>query len=171
MRPGKLRHGKSGFYCMCVISATRERLPNEIIPDSAENSYTYQDNEKTYAAAHAIDLAWNTRSATSAGSDGKIWLKVNLGKLISIHQVIRYRTDVNPYNAWTCTSSGCSYCEGSSCSKYLLTTSSEGTSSDDLPLIADCKYGDTVKLERLKSGWFDVHEIAIIGKQGEIRYF
>ena len=154
---------------MCVISATRERLPDEIIPDSAENSYTYQDNERTYAAAHAIDLAWNTRSATSAGSDGKIWLKVNLAKLNCIHQVILYNVKGDPFLTSTCTSSNCSPCKGSYCKSLLLTTSSEKTLSDDLPLIADCKYGDTVKVEKLNGGGFSVPEIAITGKQGEIR--
>ena len=47
--------------------------------------------------------------------------------------------------------------------------SSERTSSDGLPTVADCKYGDTVKIERTDSGSnFVVRELAVMGKQGEI---
>ena len=158
---------------MCVISATRDRLPDEIIPDSAENSHTVDDNEEKYAAAHAIDLDLGTRSKTTTGSDGKRWLKVNLAKLYCIHQVIWYYTDGSPFLTWTCSSTDCSTCEGSSywCNRYLLTISSERTSSDDLPLIASCKYGDTVKIDARNFGWFEVHELSITSKQGEIRYW
>ena len=158
------------YVVICVISATRERLPDEIIPVSVENSHTFKDNEEKYAAAHAIDLDHGTTSITSAGSDGKAWLKVNLAKSYCIHQVIWYISGSNPYHTWTCSSSDCSTCEGSYCSYYLVTTSSERESSDDLPLIADCKYGDTVKLESRNGGNFWVYEIAITGKQGDIRY-
>ena len=155
---------------ICVISATRERLPDEIIPDSVEHSHTFQDNEENNAAAHTIDLNLSTLSGTSSGSDGKTWLKLKLTELYCIQQVILYRSDGSPSLTWTCSNTDCSTCEGTYCSYYLLTTSSERTSSDDLPLIASCIYGDTVTLERLKSGWIRVSEIAITGKQGEIRY-
>ena len=156
---------------MCVISATRERLPDEIIPDSVEHSHTYQDNEEKYAAAQAIDQDLGTSSITTAGSDGKIWLKVNLAKLYCIHQVIWYHPDGSPFLTWTCSSSDCSTCEDhSSCSNFFLTAKSERTSSDGLPLIADCKYGDTVKLKIRDGSSFGVPEITITGKQGEIRY-
>ena len=155
---------------ICVISATRERLANEIIPESAENSHTFGDNEEIYAAAHAIDLDLSTSSTTSADSDGKIWLKVKLAKLYCIHQVIWYISGSSPYHTWTCSSTDCSVCEGSSCSFYLLTTSSERTSSDGLLLNPSCKYGDTVMLEYRFGTFFGVNEIAITVKQGEIRF-
>ena len=155
---------------MCVISAKRERRPDEIIPVSVEHSQTLKNNEEKFAAAHAIDLDLETRSSTSAGSDGKIWFKVNLAKLNCIHQAILYNDKGDPFLTSTCTSSNCSPCEGSYCKSLLITTSSEKTLSDDLPLIADCKYGDTVKVEKLNGGGIGVPEIAITGKQGEIRY-
>ena len=157
---------------MCVISAPRERLPDEITPMSVEHSHTSRENEKLYAVAHAIDLDLGTISLSSAGSDGKSWLKVNLAELNCIHQVIRFNIDGIPFPTWTCSSTDCSACEGNSksCSGFLVTTSSERTSSDDLPLIPDCKYGDTVKLEEVRGHKFTVREIAITGKQGEIRH-
>ena len=157
---------------MCVISAPRERLPDEITPVSVEHSHTSRENEKLYAVAHAIDLDLGTYSLSSAGSDGKSWLKVNLAELNCIHQVIRLNIDGIPFPTWTCSSTNCSTCEGNSkgCSVYFVTTSRERTSSDDLPLIADCKYGDTVKLKSRYGGNFWIYEIAITGKQGEITY-
>ena len=155
---------------MCLISATRQRLSDEITPVSVEHSGTKDDDEECCAAAHATDLELRTRSFTIPGSDGNAWLKVNLAKLNCIHQVIRYYKG-NPYYTWTCTSTDCSSCKGNYCSDYLLTVSAERTSSDDLPIIPDCRYGDTVKLELVSGGIFSVYEIAITGKQGEIRYW
>ena len=157
---------------MCVISVTRERLSDEIIPVSAEHSRTRDYNEEKYAAARAIDLDLDTWSSTYPGSEGKSWIKVNLAKLNCIHQVTWYGP--NPVYTWTCTSTDCSSCSkglGASCTIYLLTTSAERTSSDDLPIIEECRYGDTVKLEKVSGSSFSVREIAITGKQGEIRYW
>ena len=154
---------------MCLISATRQRLSDEITPVSVEHSGTKDDDEECCAAAHATDLELRTRSFTIPGSDGNAWLKVNLAKLNCIHQVIWYSSGSSHFLNWTCSSSDCSKCESSYCGRFLLTTSSDRTSSDDLPLIADCKYGDTVKIERLDGDRFNVYEIAITVKQGEIR--
>ena len=156
---------------MSVISARRGRLSDEIIPVSVEHSGTYQDNEEAHAAAHAIDQVLETYSANSKDSDGKSWLKVNLAKLHCIRQVKEYTSKGKPWRTWICTSSDCSTCRGGKCGWYRLTTSAERTSSDDLPLIEDCKYGDTVKIERLDGSSFRMYEIPIIGKQGEIRYW
>ena len=155
---------------MCVISVRRGRIANEIIPVSVEHSKTKDDDEEKYTVEHAIDLNLGSRSSTTIGSDGKIWLKVTLGKTSCIQQVIKYMSDGTHYRTWTCTSSDCSTCEGPKCSDYLLTTSVERTSSDSLPFVADCKNGDTVKLQKNTGSYFEVYEIAITGKQGEIRY-
>ena len=157
---------------MCVISATRERLTDEIIPVSAESSHTLHDNEEQFAAAHAIDLDLDSIFGASQGADGKTWLKLNLAKLNCIQQVIWYKENpVSPFHTWTCTSSDCSSCVGKHCRFFLLTVSSDRTSSDNPPLIDDCKYGDTVKLERLDATNFALLEIAITGMIGEIRYW
>ena len=154
---------------ICVISGRRERLVDEIIPASVAHSQTFNNDEEKYAAAHAIDLDLDTVSATMAGSDGRMWLKVKLGKLICIEQVIWYRSDGSPRQIHTCSSTDCTDCTHSSCDSFSLTVSIEGTSTDDLPpTIPDCKYGDTVKLEKISGSSFVVYEIAITGKQGEI---
>ena len=110
----------------------------------------------------------STYSNTKHGSDGKSWLKVNLAKLNCIHQVIWYGSTGDPIFTYTCTSSNCS--TGNGGNVYSLTTSAERTSSY-LPLIADCKYVDTVKLQEDIGFGIGVYEVAIIGKQGEIRYW
>ena len=48
-----------------------------------------------------------------------------------------------------------------------MTVSSERGTSENLPPVSDCKYGDTVKLLFKKKSHFTVFEIAIIGKQGD----
>ena len=157
---------------MCVISATkvRERLADEIISVSAENSQTEDGNEEKYAAAHAIDLDLGTSSRTVAGSDGRIWLKVKLGKLSCIEQAIWFHETGGPGMIFTCSSTDCDTCTISSfCDRYSLTVSIEGTSTDNLPpTIPDCKFGDTVKLAKISGTNIYVREIAITGKQGEI---
>ena len=148
----------------------RERLPGEITPVSAEQSHTHNDNEEHYAASHAIDLDLDTESFTATGSDSTVWLKVKLDNRNCIHQVIWYNQDGNLYRDWTCSSTDCSTCRGKYCSIFALTVSSERTSSDGQPTVSDCKYGDTVKIERTDWGArFWVYELAVHGKQGEIR--
>ena len=81
-----------------TITATRTREAGEITPVSAEQSATVDNDEANYRAGNAIDLDLNTRSRTAAGSDGTVWLKVNLDKVHCVKQVIWYRNDGTPYN-------------------------------------------------------------------------
>ena len=148
----------------------RERLPMEIIPVSAEQSRTNEDNEDEYAASHAIDLDLDTRSRTRPDTDGAIWLKVKLANVNCIYQVLRYNENGNLYRNWTCSSTDCSTCEGSNCDLFALTVSIERGSSDGLPTMSDCKYGDTVTIQRTDNKTFSVYEVAVTGKQlGKIK--
>ena len=154
---------KLGNY---LISATRERVADEIIPVSVEHSATKYDNEASNGAGNAIDLDLGTRSYTVPRSEGNAWLRVTLDKVYCVQQVIRhYGTQ---FNTLTCTDSDCSKCEGDWCNKLILTVSTEGAISDLAP-VSDCKYGDTVKLERIDRSSFKVYEIVIIGKPGNRR--
>ena len=154
------------------ISATRERVPGpgEVIPDSAEQSKTRDDNEEKYGAGRAIDLDLSTFSSTKRGSDGTSWLKVKLAKTHCIKQVIWYAGNGARYLTWTCSNTDCTTCEGSSsdCRYYTLTVSSQKTLADDLPLHSDCRYGDTVILRRPDGTGFTVRELGITAKQGEM---
>ena len=123
-----------------------------------------------HVAAQAIDLEMGPYSWTAKNQNDEVWLKVKLGEINCIQLVIWYGYYGNHERNWTCTSSDCSTCEGEFCSNYLLTVSSERKSSDDLPPIADCKYGDTVKLEKYTLTGFSVREIAVTGKQGKTEY-
>ena len=69
---------------------------------------------------------------------------------------------------WECTKDDCSNCEGLRCDKYTLTVSTEGEVSDLSP-VSDCRYGDTVILERGARIDFDVYELRFVGKQGKLK--
>ena len=133
-----------------------------------EQSATLDNDEAKYGAGRAIDLKLGTRSWTVPASDGTTWLKLTLDKVYCIEQVIRYRNDGTSHLTWTCTDTDCSNCEGDKCDEFTQTVSTEGTVSDLSP-VSDCKYGDTVKLERVGGGdRFSVFEIAIVGQSGNL---
>ena len=136
-----------------------------------EHSATINNDEAKYGAGRAIDLDLSTHSWAVPGSDGTTWLKLTLGKVFCVQQVIYWYTDNDtPVLIWTCTDTDCSNCVGSWCSSFTLTVSTEGAVSDLSP-VSDCKYGDTIKLERVSGDSnFGVPEIAIVGKSGKLRF-
>ena len=69
----------------------------------------------------------------------------------------------NDHHTWTCTKDDCSKCVGKWCKYYTLTVSTEGAVSDLSP-VSDCKYGNTVKVERIVVSWLCVWEMKVIGK-------
>ena len=145
------------------LPATRERLPGEIIPESATQSCTYNGNEDQYAAEHAIDLDLNTRSRTCLGSDGTVWLQLKLDQVYCVEQVQEYDEYGSARHTWTCSNTDCSKCEGENCSYYSLTVSTEET---ELYPILNCKYGDAVELNR--ANLLQVYEISMTGDKGDI---
>ena len=155
---------------LMVIPDLRERLPGEITLVSAEQSHTNDDNEEKFAAAHAIDMDWETMSHTIFGSDGTTWFKAKLDKLHCIEQVIWYYEKSNPDHSWTCTSDYCSTCTGVACSFLTLTVSSEAGSTDGLTPRPACRYGDTVIIKRLDKSWLKIAELVIVGKKGKIAW-
>ena len=135
-----------------------------------EHSRTYDNDEENFAAAHAIDLNLDTLSLTSAGSNGKSWLKIKLSQVHCVQQVIWYSSNGNPFLTWTCSQTDCACSEqcdyfGCFCKWHTLTVSSEKTAPNKPT--PGCKYGDTVTVERNSGRWFDVYEIAITGQQGK----
>ena len=151
---------------MCVFSATRERDTNEIIPASARQSRTVDGND----ADKAIDLDFSTRSFTRPARDGTgSWLEITLPVLSCIERVVWYWSDGDPGITFTCTGTDCSRCKGY-CRRYTLTVSTV-ISTDSIPQPTDCRLGDTVRLEGTDGISFLVDELAVIGEQGEIRYW
>ena len=103
-------------------------------------------------------------------SGGSTWLKVTLDKVYCVERYIWYESSGIPSLSWTCTEDDCSNCVGGWCSSYTLTVSTEGAVSDLSP-VSDCKYGDTVMLERTDGGTqMIVFEVAIVGKSGNLRF-
>ena len=137
---------------MRVTTDKRDRLVDEIVPISAPN---------------AVDLDLETWSSAQTDDDGA-WLKLTLSRVSCVQHVVWYDLDGSSYLSWTCANADCSDCQGGDCSIFLLTVFSEGAAVDHLPLVPDCKYGDTVKLAT--SNWpngFNVREMAIREKQGD----
>mgnify|MGYP000073408670 CR=1 FL=1 len=143
--------------------APRERLAGEIVPVSAEHSGTYEDDETSYGAANTIDLNFITHSYTTLGSDNTSWLKVTLDQVYCLKQAVSLYRSGAPDLTWTCSDTDCTCSSQNYCSYYTLTVYTEEDSSDNLPSMSDCKYGDRIKLQRKDTGFFGVWEIAIIG--------
>ena len=130
----------------------------------------YKENE----AAGAIDLDWETKSHTRKfGGQSTSWLKVKLGQMHCVQEVLRYMKEKKLQMTWTCLSNGCT-CEGhKDCSIFILTVYKEVAAPDNVPSVPGCKYGDTVKLERIPNDakdYFSVYELAIVARQGEMIY-
>ena len=143
----------------------RERVIGEIIPASAEQSKTKENDEMNNGARRAIDLHLFTPSYALSGSDGTVWLKISLDKTYCVQEVIWYWSTGDPYLKWACTENDCGNCEGDYCNDHTLTVSTEGAVSDPSAL-SGCKYGDTVKLKRKGGNELSLPELAVVGKQG-----
>ena len=160
----RLRHIETADF-----SAQRDRLAGEITPISAAQSNTLNNNEKLWGAQQAIDQNPRTKSMPAVNSKNEAWLEVSLDKVYCVETVIRYNQLSKPVATWTCTELGCDSCDGDFCGKgfdFTLTVYTTGSKLlKDAPLTG-CKYGDRVKLMKLKES-FNVHELVIVGKQGE----
>ena len=154
---------------MKKISATRQRVINEIVPVSAKQSSTVADVDidVTYGAERAIDLNMLTYSQTRDESSlgRKTWLKINLGSVHCVEKVMVYDINGDVTRSWTCTDSDCT-CEGEKCDDFTLTVSTEGKTPDLSPFFDCSVYGNTVKYEKNDGGQTGVYEIAIIRKPG-----
>ena len=144
----------------------RERVSGEIIPASAEQSATLNDDEVKNGAELAIDLDLETSNGANIASDTHSpWLKLTLEKVHCVQQVIMFDSYGNSLITWTCSESDCGDCTDVN-SNLLLTVSIEGA-APYLSSISDCRFGDTVKVE--SNNAFGVNEIAIIEKKGKLR--
>ena len=148
------------------FTATRNRVTGEIIPASVENSNSGNHDDANYGAARAIDMNLSTYSHTVIGLDNRFWLKVRLGQVHCVKEVIQYQNTGIPYRTWSCTENDCSSCEGNKCDELTATVSTEGAVSDLSP-VSECKYGDMVMFESTNGLGFYTYEVAVIGHQGE----
>ena len=71
-----------------IISERKEQIA-EITPTSVTQGRTYQDDEETFAAAHAIDKDLSTLAVTQT-ENGAGWLKLEFDKTYFIHKVVIY---------------------------------------------------------------------------------
>ena len=146
--------------CYVVISGIRDKVPGEITPVSAEQSATKNNDDVKHGSGRAIDMNYKTKSTAVPGSDGKAWLKITLDQVHCVQRVLRYDNSDDPWQTWTCSQSSC-VCVGRYCSYFTLTVSTEKATSD-LPIFSDCKYGETVKYEKVTGGDVGAQEMVII---------
>ena len=130
----------------------------EIDPISAENSGGDDPSP-------AIDRNYNTKADTQPGSDGRSWLKIGLGKVYCVHRVVWYRWSNELHLGWTCSQTGCPCTDGDFCDRFDLTVSSVGTMPRGLLNGSNCKYGDTVMLEKINAGEIGIYEMTFTGYQ------
>ena len=166
------------FHSTCIHknktiagTRTRERVAGEIIPVSAEQSATINNDEAKHGAGRGIDMIFNTYARTKAGSDGTHWFKLKLDKQYCIQIVTWYNAYGTPIEKWTCDESDCGECEnGNNICYYKLKVKTEAVAASDPAPPSDCRYGDTVRLRRKNtSDRVTVYEIVIVGKQGTVK--
>ena len=125
---------------------------------SAEQSKTTQDGSK------ALDLQFETYSKARRNPDGELWLKVSLNQVYCVEKVIRYKRSRGVLTEFTCSQTGCvcrargeqELCEGVTLSVYV---DQEGTGRESSG--PNCRYGNTVKLEKDRDSTLTVYEISI----------
>ena len=130
-------------------------------------------------ANDAIDLNLNTQVVSGKASDGGIWIEVTLDQIYCVDHVIEYnRNEETVQFRWDCSKDDCSDCKfknpstsSAACKEMLLKVTTTDTPLG-LPLQADCKNGDKVKIQRVNgdSDTVTVAEVAIFGKKGNSEF-
>ena len=156
---------------MNYSSVLRQRYANEIVPNRAEQSHTLDDNESLNGAGNAIDMNLETGSyaftkAPDASNTTPLWLKIILDQVHCVHQVIWDRRHGPKYHVWTCNSGDCNTCSGQYCyTRFNVDVLTEEGGGAQQSGVSDCKYGDTVKMDFIRSYSTGVDEMAIIERQ------
>ena len=162
----EIRRKYAEAECTENISDLRQRGENEITPIRAEHSRTRNNDEINNGAKLAIDANLDTASYTMANDEGKYWIKLTLEQAYCVDKVVWFYGNGAPLETWTCTEKDCSECKSNGCIDFPLTVSIEGAGSD-LSSVLNCRYGDTVKLERKDGKSLHILEIAIFEKEGK----
>ena len=160
------------------ISGTRNRYPGEIIPIGATQSATKDNDEESYGAERAIDLDYGTLSGAVPENRKSSWLKISLGQVYCVQQVVRRKDEDEISQIWDCSNKDCSCVAGTKkedCENLYITVSTEGVSRD-LPPISGCSHGNTVTYGRKSTYSYGIgaRELLIIGTasgKGKIIHF
>ena len=116
---------------------------------------------------NVIDLDFTTFSKTAAGTDGKTWFRFKLDRTQCVKKVWSFQHNGEYRRYWTCASTGCTACEGDRCNIFALAVYIESAGGEeDFPTLPDCRYGDTVQVERTSDDGNKLteYELAIIVK-------
>ena len=92
----------AGCYDSISGSLMRDRFPGEIIPVTATQPHTKENDEVNNGAGLAIDLDYKTRNmAESTNPQHEHWLKISLDQTYCVQQVIRYESRGQVWQNWT----------------------------------------------------------------------
>ncbi|XP_063688845.1 uncharacterized protein LOC134821947 [Bolinopsis microptera] len=90
--------GHIAVFEVAIISTVLKLKLAEVTPTTVTHGKTYLNNEKSYAAAYAVDKDLSTVAATET-DNGAGWLKLEFDRTYFIHKVlIYYRFYTNWYN-------------------------------------------------------------------------
>ena len=152
---------RSSTYQSCNVSG-RKRQAGEIIPAGAELSAASGDS----TADKAIDLDLLTCSLSVSTSDSTPWIKVKLGNVHCVREVVEWNSDGTVQYTWNWRGNGFS-CDGDNCPAYHdLLVETEGKNSTFL-IMPNCKFGDYVKMQLIddfKHIAIAVYEIAVFAE-------
>ena len=142
-------------------------MSDEVIPDSVTHS---KNSPQDLPPNLAIDLDLETWCSTAKNANDESWFKISFEQEQCIKQVKRFRGIGDIYIWEYLYYLSMFLCIPPNevdivCGEYTLTVSTEGASGGQPPS-PDCKYADTVILERRDSGSITIKEISIIAKQG-----
>ena len=153
-----------------LVSETRQRLTDEIVPERATHSHSHNSHDDTNGAQNAIDLNFSTMSITvPPPGQSHSWFVVHLDLVYCIRQVARYRGGAK--TKWVCGEEDCFSCSGYQCDKFspLMVYNEDDTSYSATTTRTVCRKGDTVKLDG-GSNSFAINEIVTIGSVYQGQY-
>lgn len=142
-------------------------MEHELVPESAELSKIASGK----TADKALDRDLETRAMAGKNEDNEMWLKINFHQVYCIQSIVEFKKDGTSQFEWTCSQDDCDTCEPKDkCVDFRLEVYTEGEKSTISSLDADCKLGNTVKLEKIQlaDNSLAVAEIAIVWKKGTV---
>ena len=123
---------------------------------------------------HAFDLDFSTRVVSGQASDGGVWIAATLDHIYCVDYVLKYKANGTVQFRWECSGDDCADCTFVGNPNRIVTCKvirllvQASHLPPELPRQANCKYGDSVKIERF-SGDPDtiiVTEIAVFTRKG-----
>ncbi|KAL5272643.1 hypothetical protein ACHWQZ_G000740 [Mnemiopsis leidyi] len=177
--------GNIAVFELAITGTELRKQEFEIIPRSATQSETHQNDEDQYSATHAIDKDLQTLSIANSYNVGGGWIKLHFDKSYFIQKIIiYYRFSTN----WFASTYHCAVVQNfrdcvindnnvdvsvyqgavkqKSCGTLQLTYGLE--QADQIYTLVCNAKGDTVKLSKSVHGFITLSEIVVIQFCGDL---